>query len=132
MTQLKNDQFHVLKVIHCGTEFDFIFSRRQRRARSFFAVGARRRTVIGIGLAFVGPIGITASGEDMSMMSQPIEQSVVSFSSAKTLTHSENAKLEVMMVDRRSWRYPLQVYQRQVSLSVIKGKSDTHEAGTVQ
>jgi hypothetical protein len=37
------------------------------------SIGAGRRTTIDIGLAFVSPIGIAASGEDMSMMSQPVE-----------------------------------------------------------
>jgi hypothetical protein len=51
------------------------FSRRQRRARSLFVVCAGRVTIIGIGLALVSPIGIAASGEDMGIMGQPIEQS---------------------------------------------------------
>ena len=40
-----------------------------------FVVCAGRGTIIGIGLALVSPIGIAASGEDMGMMGQPIEQS---------------------------------------------------------
>jgi hypothetical protein len=35
--------------------------------------------MIGIGLALVGAIRITASGEDMGMMSQQIEQSASKF-----------------------------------------------------
>jgi hypothetical protein len=86
-------------VIRSGNHGLVYFSRRQRRARSFFVVGAGRRTIFGIGLALVSPIGIASSGEDVGIMSQPIEQS---FSSAKTLTHSESARFEVMTVERRS------------------------------
>ena len=42
-------------------------------ARSFFAVGAGRITIIGIGRALVGAIRIAASSYDMGMTSQPTD-----------------------------------------------------------
>jgi hypothetical protein len=69
-----------------------------RRVRSLFVIGAWRSTIISIGLAFVSAIGIATSGEDMGMMSQPIEQSGGKLFVGKDFDHSENARFEVMMV----------------------------------
>jgi hypothetical protein len=69
----KNDQFHAEKVIHFRNHDLIYFTAVSGGARSFFVVGAGRGTIIGIGLALVGPIGITSGCQDMSMMGQPIE-----------------------------------------------------------
>jgi hypothetical protein len=67
LQRCKNDQFRVVKVIQLPGSELINFSRRQRRARSFFAVGARRRTASRIGLALVGPIRIAASGHQRNV-----------------------------------------------------------------
>jgi hypothetical protein len=59
-------------VIHLGSELISFFP-PSAAVRSLFVIGARRRTIIGIGFALVSPIGIAASGENAGMMSQPIK-----------------------------------------------------------